>query len=340
VLAAPEHTGHALLARATRYLELAWREDALFPYSTRLAGGRLVHDYEHPHTRRYTINSLLGLDAAAHPDAPAMIDAFVDRQLPHVTNPGDLGLAALLLGDRVQLDGAVPQTMQERCWVLWGALATGREALADRVYHELVDSAVDLRSGLPRHSSSVHRKRIVSFGACVYFLKALHEYAQATGDARASALFRNGVERLLAIQGPRGEWPWMIDVPTGNQLDVYPVFAVHQDSMAMLFLLPALDAGLPVRDAIRTSLAWVDGANELGEPLWQDDPPLLWRSIRRAEALRPQRRYLRSIARAVAHRPGSYGSAPAVVNRECRSYHPGWILYVWSRRADAAELLP
>jgi hypothetical protein len=87
-----------------------------------------------------------------------------------------------------------------------------------------------------------------------------------------------------------------------------------------------------VEEAIDRSLAWVDGANELGEPMSIDEPPLLWRSIRRDEGLRPQRRFARSLARSLAGRPGTYASAPAVVNRECRSYHPGWILYVWAGR--------
>ena len=118
MLATRERTRHALLDRAERYLDLTWRDDALFPYSTRLVDGRLVHDYEHPHTRRYTINSLLGLRD------PEKTEAFVRLQLPRVTNPGDLGLAAVLLGERVALDGAEPQTMQERCWLVVPAPAT------------------------------------------------------------------------------------------------------------------------------------------------------------------------------------------------------------------------
>src|SRR5205823_2276774 len=126
--------------RAERYLDLTWCDDALFPYSTRLVDGRLVHDYEHPHTRRYTINSLLGLRD------PEKTEAFVELQLPLVTNPGDLGLAAVLLGDRVPLDVAEPQTMQERCWLLWGALASGRLDLAERLYRGLL---YDPGTGLP-----------------------------------------------------------------------------------------------------------------------------------------------------------------------------------------------
>jgi hypothetical protein len=330
MVAAPERVIAPLLQRALGYLELTWRDDALFPYSTRLVDGRLVHDYEHPHTLRYTINSLLGLRAFGAPGAEEKVDAFVHLRLPDVTNPADLGLAAVLLGDAVALDGLEPQTMQERCWLLWGAVATGRDALAEELYRGL---DVHPGSGLPLHSRSLHRRRIVSFGAIVYFLKALREYADATGDDRAAERFRSGVERMLAIQGPRGEWPWMIDVASGIPLDVYPVFAVHQDAMAMLFLHPALDDGLPgVEDAIARSLAWVDGANELGEPMWIDEPPLLWRSIRRDESLRPQRRFARSLARSLAGRAGSDATARAVVNRECRSYHPGWILYAWAGR--------
>lgn len=330
MVAAPEQALAPLLQRALGYLELTWRDDALFPYSTRLVDGALVHDYEHPHTLRYTINSLLGLRAFGAPGAEDKVGAFVRLRLDEVTNPGDLGLAAVLLGDAVTLDGLEPRTMQERCWLLWGALATGREALAHELYRGLDFHPA---SGLPLHSRRLHRRRIVSFGAVVYFLKALREYAEATGDARAAQLFRGGVERMLAIQGPQGEWPWMIDVASGIPLDVYPVFAVHQDAMAMLFLHPALDDGVPgVEDAIARSLAWVDGANELDEPMSIDEPPLLWRSIRRDEGLRPQRRFARSLARSLAGRAGRYGSARAVVNRECRSYHPGWILYAWANR--------
>jgi hypothetical protein len=94
---------------------------------------------------------------------------------------------------------------------------------------------------------------------------------------------------------------------------------------------------MDVGDAIRRSVVWVDGENELGEPMWIDEPPLLWRSVRRDESLRPQRRFLRATARSLAHRPGAFASARAVINRECRSYHPGWILYVWAGRED---LLP
>ena len=60
---------------------------------------------------------------------------------------------------------------------------------------------------------------------------------------------------MLGIQGSQGQWPWMISSRTSIPLDFYPVFGVHQDSMAMLFLHPALDLGLPgAAGAIERSL--------------------------------------------------------------------------------------
>ena len=62
---------------------------------------------------------------------------------------------------------------------------------------------------------------------------------------------------------------------SGAIVDPYPVFSVHQDSMALLFLLPALDRGLPgTAEAISRSLAWCFGENELGIDFYVRDPSL------------------------------------------------------------------
>jgi hypothetical protein len=124
----------------------------------------------------------------------------------------------------------------------------------------------------------------------------------------------------------------MIDARTGMAFDVYPVFSVHQDSMAMLFLLPALDAGESLAEqAIIRSIAWGFGANELDVRFYRESPFFAYRSIERDERLPRLRRYLRSVGRAA----GGYGGTALRLNDECRSYHLGWILYVWSARVGA-----
>jgi hypothetical protein len=343
----------------------------LFPYSTRTAdGATLRHDFEHRHTVRYTINSLLGLQRAGS-TGPALfpgttaelVDRFLELHGDAVHDPADLGLLLLLLVEggrepslleetviRAREAGLRPDrrglALQELCWLLWGTSAAARSGVAgaETLAHELfwlLDSAyVDRDSLLARHSLSRYRSRIVSFGGTAYFLRAAYEYAALSGATRPRQLFQQGLRTVLALQGPQGEWPWMLSVRTGIPLDFYPVFGVHQDSMAMLFLLPALDDGLAeVGDAIGSSLAWSRGANELGEPMYGREFFFAYRSIRRSEAFFRERRYLRSLARAVTNRPGTRTRPQRLmVNRECRSYHLGWILYAWGGRPDQPPL--
>jgi len=62
----------------------------------------------------------------------------------------------------------------------------------------------------------------------------------------------------------------------------------------------------------------------------------VYRSIERAERLPRARRYARTLARATAARPaGLVRNDELRVNRECRSYHLGWVLFAWAGREDA-----
>jgi hypothetical protein len=352
-----------LLEGSLAFLENAYDERAgLFSYSTRLREGRLVQDFDNPRTLRYTINSLLGLRQAARlePDAPwraelaGAVDRFLERQYGQLESPADLGLLLALLDDRLddprawdalrrvrtaaEADGAGLH-MQDLAWMLWGACAAGAEPVAHRVYRTIVTRFLEPRTGLPRHTLSDLRRHVVSFGTVVYFLRAMHEYASAFAKDDARARFDAGVARMLQIQGPQGEWPWLIGVGSGMPLDFYPVFTVHQDSMAMLFLLPALDAGLEAaRPAIDRSFRWNLGDNQLDEPMVVEEPFLVYRSIERRERLPRARRYGRSLVRARAGRPAGLRDGGVRINREARSYHLGWILYAWSGRRDVPSL--
>ncbi len=346
-------------------------ETALFPFSSRLGGRGVEHTFDHPQTIRYTINSLLGLQRAAQSDAEDpllqgsawMVDRFVELHLAQTSNPADLGLLLLLLaegGRDEQLLGHLASrisatlesrsagafTIQELGWMLWGSSVAARlgapksEELAHRVFGLVDERFVDPESLLARHNLSRHRSRVVSFGGTVYFLRSVYEYGILSGATRPARLFESGVRAMLQLQGPQGEWPWMISVRSGIPLDFYPVFGVHQDSMAMLFLLPALDDGVAdVEGAIASSLAWSRGENELGEPMYGRDRFFAYRSIRRDQALFRERRYARSLARAFLDRPGQLTAGRGLaVNRECRSYHLGWILYAWTGRSDQPGL--
>jgi hypothetical protein len=353
----------SLIAGCVENLTATYRDDGLFPYSCRLDGTTVVATYDHPQTRRYTINSLLGLDEAARAAVPgvavervdAMWDTFLERQSAQIDSAADLGLLTLALTEkretpRTALDetldrlrGAVTTKsiphldMQSLSWIAWGCCAATRAGLGGddlaRVAMSRIYDLVSPATGFPQHSASRYRRSIVSFGSLVYFLRACHEVASTFDDERARRLFDDGVRRAIAFQGPEGEWPWMIDVRSGKPFDVYPVFSVHQDSMAMLFLHPYLDSGESgATEAIRRSIAWCYGENELGEDLYRFDPFFAYRSIERIERLPRLRRYLRGISRRATSASAAYASASVRLNRECRSYHLGWILYAWSHR--------
>jgi hypothetical protein len=342
-------------------------EEALFPYSSRLVDGSFVNDYRKPDALRYTLNTLLGLREMARvsdvtlPESrvETMTHDFCERYEGAIHNVADLGMLLLLLSGQARDDrrdasieraletlrsallpnDPAPFNMQDLSWVIWGAAAAARagnpagaevgRAALDLLKQHFVES----RSGLPRHSTKRYRRNLVSFGSLTYFLRAMHEGAETFGDDEARRLFESGVRRTLSIQGPQGEWPWMIHARSGNPIDVYPVFSVHQDSMAMLFLLPALDAGIEgAREAIARSLEWCFGENELGAEFYRYDPFAAARSIERVEGERRLLRYLRFLAYSLTRRPGSFHSARVRVNDECRSYHLGWLLFAWSRR--------
>jgi hypothetical protein len=109
------------------------------------------------------------------------------------------------------------------------------------------------------------------------------------------------------------------------------VFAVHQDSMAMLFLHPALDRGVPrIAKAIDRSVAWDFGENELATPMFVEEPFFAYRSIERTERAPRLRRYARS--RLAARAPAGREARVVRINDECRSYHLGWILFAWTGR--------
>jgi len=357
-----------LIERCSWLLEQMYDERrAIFSHSTRLVGGAYVNDFDGDGVIRYTVNTLAGIERAARFHTLSwpvgeMIESFVARRWNEVLNPGDRGLLLALLAsvghdrrdelfrtivteskDRARLERL---NVQELCWLSLGttalAGASGREEHRETAgwFHRLlVEHYMNRRTALPSFGRRMLRRRFTSFGGVAYALTALYEYGRAFGDSGALDLFRRAVSAVVALQGEMGEWPWFIDAERGRVLDWYQVYSVHQDAMALLFLLPACDLGVPgAVGAVEASYRWLFGANELREPMIVDDPFFIYRSIRRVGPGERERRLVRSLA--LAATGGAAGRAVRSrleINTECRSYHPGWILYVWAGRTDFPE---
>lgn len=340
----------------------------LFAYSTALRDGRYVNDFRLPGAYRYTINSLAGIQRAQmFQDLGWQVEPIIDRFLAlhgsRMTNAADMGLLLYVLAvaghpeaerQLLRVERTVTDTgallklnVQDLSWLLAGLTkyaelsGTPRaEVGAQRCWSVLHQHYYNPRTALPFFDRSRYRLGFTSFGGIAYFLWSAAEFARVFNDRDASAAFHAGVRRIISLQGPRGEWPWFINARNGRVLDWYQLYSVHQDSMSMLFLLPAQDAGIPgVASAIEKSCSWLFGNNELGAAMVVDEPFFIYRSIRRKERLERERRYLRALrAKLVGWRESPPPPSRLEINRECRSYHIGWLLFAWAGRNAGADL--
>ena len=62
--------------------------------------------------------------------------------------------------------------------------------------------------------------------------KTLSHYHMVTGDSKAAEVASACAKHMCELQGPQGQWWWHFDIRTGRVVEHYPVYAVHQDSMA------------------------------------------------------------------------------------------------------------
>ena len=324
----------------------------LFPVTTTLADGRYASCFEpYADALRYSITCLLGLQAATGGQEDR-IGAFAERHAEAVERPSDAGLLLMLmpaarLADRARATLAADRgrlNVQDLSWMLWGAVTAARagvrgaESLSPALYERL-SGYVEDATGLPHHRPVRRRAGLVSFGAISYFLRAVHEYAVLSSAAAARALFARALRSTLRVQQPDGGWPWLLHAPTGAVVERYPLYTVHQLSMSLLFLVPALDAGVLADDgAVERSVAWAHGANELGVPMVAAEPGFMARAIERRDPCQRAQRYARAAAARAGCRERRAAAHTLRLNRVSHSYEWGWLLFARAEARYAAAL--
>jgi hypothetical protein len=178
-----------------------------------------------------------------------------------------------------------------------------------------------------------YRAHVGSFADQVYPVQALARLHRSADDPEALATARAVADVICAAQGSTGQWWWHYDSRTGDVVENYPVYSVHQHSMAPMALLDLADAGgRPRMEAICCGLAWLDSRPETDADLILEDPPVIWRKVARSD----YRKLVRGL-RATATRvhPGTRISVldriypPGEIDHECRPYELGWLLYTW-----------
>lgn len=283
----------------------------------------------------------------------AFVDLLVDR-LPQTTNLGDIALvcwaAALERPGRLpealarlrDVDVfAQPQYVVEAAWVV-AALAAARHH-ADVEEHLALARNRLLSSRFPGSPLFPHatgsgllpwyRLHVACYADQVYPIQALSLLHASGDDPQALRVATECADRICKLQGPGGQWWWHYDARTANVVEGYPVYTVHQHAMGPMALLDLTDAGGPdYRVPIERGLRWITDPIEFhggGEPLVLDDEGLTWRKIYRGDPRKVVRAVRGASTRVLpqVRMPALY--RPSTVDRECRPYEFGWLLYAW-----------
>jgi hypothetical protein len=182
-------------------------------------------------------------------------------------------------------------------------------------------------------------RRVACFADQVYPMLALANYGRCFNDSRSSNAAAAVADTICRLQGLRGQWWWHYDVQTGKVAEEYPVFSVHQHGMAPMALRAVDEAvGTDHTKYIEAGLIWLTGRNELNLTMIQQEQGVVWRDIHRREIgkmFRFVRGLLITMELGGLHQVAGRNFLGYVVNKECRPYELGWILYAWAGESQA-----
>jgi hypothetical protein len=330
----------------------------LFAFRVRRRGEALLLEGT---SRRYTAIALIGLAGEAEAVQASVLAGIGARaaaahlvsELDAIENLGDVALllwAAYATGYAERRSvvehllglqpGEAAHPTVEVAWTLAALCADAdapvgplRRQLAQRLIASFNPKSGMFPHGLDGRAGGL-RGHVSCFADLVYPVHALARYAELSGDAEARDVALRCAGALCTRQGLDGQWWWHYDRRTGDVVERYPVYAIHQDAMAPMALL-ALEraAGVDLRPPIAKGLAWLTHAPELGGgSLIDEDAGLIWRKVARREP-RKFSRYAQAIASRLHptfRTPGlNTLFPPCAVDYEDRPYHLGWLLHAW-----------
>ncbi len=328
------------------------RKDPSAPHGLRQEGSNL----------RYAAIAALGLAWVGEGAQRAVLAGGTAAELArHTTVLGaepttDLGAAALSGWALAEITGELAEQVYDRLvrevrevssqptvdfsWTLTALLAAAELGDFTEVTASAAQRLLDAQGAngiwghhLPRTDLASYRAHVGCFADQVYPIQALARYAKATGDQRALAAANRCADRIVELQGSAGQWWWHYDARTGDVVEGFPVYSVHQHAMAPMALFDLLEAGgNDHRNAISDGVGWLRHHPESALALVDSETGAIWRKIGRTEP-RKATRSLRAISTSISPRwkLGILDSVfkPGPVDYECRPYELGWLLYAW-----------
>ncbi|HEY3481275.1 MAG TPA: hypothetical protein VGL02_20470, partial [Streptomyces sp.] len=285
------------------------------------------------------------------------------QRLPGVTNLGDAALVAWAAAETghpklsdalsrvaaLDADGG-PRYTVEAAWVL-SALASARESAdVERPLAAARDRLLRARiadSPLFPHATAPglvpwYRAHVSCFADQTYPMQALARAHAGGDDPSALGAADACATRICKLQGDGGQWWWHYDARRGGVIEGDPVYSVHQHAMAPTALFDVMEAGggdysRQIRDGLRwmadtPELAGRVGAGSAEAPMIRDEWGVTWRKVHRGDpkkAVRAARGLATRAVPGLRMAPLDRVFRPDAVDRECRPYEFGWMLFAW-----------
>ena len=280
--------------------------------ATRLATGRDGRGYLRSAGLLIWANALL--DAESYPDLVAKID--LPETEAHLTTLTTMQLSWLL-------SGLVHEHVRQPNGRVTNFALAAAGALRDRFVSQ---ASLMLHAGPGAPIADRVRRYVPNFADQIYAVQALAFFAMVFDDAPARACAAHLAAKLIALQGPLGQWWWHYDVKTGTVAEKFAVYAVHQYGMAPMALMALRAAGGPdYSAAIALSQRWIE-RNELNVSLVDPVASTVWRDIELAES-RVHGWTRKAAVLLPGERPASADTPDLTINRETRPYEWAWCLY-------------
>lgn len=186
----------------------------------------------------------------------------------------------------------------------------------------------------PRYSKFDLRYNIGNFADQIYSIYAFSMMTKLTDEKKHIKTAEACADRLVSLQGEKGQWWWHYNASDGSVIQKFPVFSVHQDSMTPFSFMALTEVSeKDYNPYISLGLRWLTNENELNANMINENKNYVRRGIQRKPPLSKIQKFT-----TVASKLSTIFSLPEkfdeprylqIMNWE-HSYHLGWILYAYN----------
>ena len=172
------------------------------------------------------------------------------------------------------------------------------------------------------------RGHIGSFADQVYPIYAFSVFAETFNNEQALNTALECGKCICRHQGIKGQWWWHYNSISGKIAGRYPVYSVHQDSMAALALFQlGKSSGMDIRQPVFKGLEWIFGNNEPGYNMIDTSYNLIWRCIYQKKI----KMYYDNVLHLLGIPKAETNIGNFKVIFECWPDHLGWVLYAFAK---------